>query len=53
MSTSPAAFPESGHLELSVEEQLARAKLWEPAEEPLFDDLTDEEVAEFLAAITR
>lgn len=53
MSTSPEAFPEGGHLELPVEEQLARAKPWDPAEKPLFDDLTDEEEAEFLAAISR
>lgn len=51
--TSPAAFPEGGHLELPIEEQLSRAKPWEPAEQPVFDVLTDEEEAEFLAAIAR
>jgi hypothetical protein len=52
MST-PSAEPHrpGDHLELPVEEQLARAKPWEPAEAPVLDDLTDDEEAEFLHAI--
>lgn len=40
-----------GHLELPASEQLARARPWDAAEEPLFDDLSDEEEADFLRAI--
>jgi hypothetical protein len=36
-----------------VNDQLERARLWDPAEQPVIDDLTDEEEAEFLAAIAR
>jgi hypothetical protein len=36
-----------------VEQQLARAKSWDPADESVIDDLTDDEEAEFLAAIAR
>ena len=43
----------SGHLEIPVQELLERAKLWDPAEQPVIDDLTDDDEAEFLAAITR
>lgn len=39
------------HRELPVQEQLARAKPWKPAERPVLDDLTDDEEAEFLLAI--
>lgn len=54
MSTLPQEPPRpGGHLELPVNEQLERAKLWDPAEQPVIDDLTDEEEAEFLAAIAR
>jgi hypothetical protein len=42
-----------GHLELPVEQQLARAKSRDPADEPVIDDLTDDEESEFLAAIAR
>jgi hypothetical protein len=51
MSMSPEPLPAGAHLELSVEEQLGRAKPWVPGDVPVFDDLTDEEEAEFLAAI--
>lgn len=43
----------SSHLEIPVQDLLARARLWDPADQPVIDDLTDEEEAEFLAAITR
>ncbi len=43
----------AGHLELPVDEQLARSQPWAPADEPVLDDLTDDEEAEFLAAIAR
>ncbi|MGH2704753.1 MAG: hypothetical protein ACRDJ4_06595 [Actinomycetota bacterium] len=46
---SPEPLPVGAHLELPVE---ARAKPWDPADIPVFDDLTDEEQAEFLAAIS-
>jgi len=36
-----------------VEEQLARAKPWDPADKPVIYDLTDQEESEFLAAIAR
>lgn len=48
----PSAAPGT-HLELPVEEQLARAKPWAPAEEPVLDDLSDEEESAFLEAISR
>ena len=48
----PSASP-GQHLELPIEEQLARAKPWAPAKEPLFDDLSDEEESAFLEAISR
>jgi len=52
MSTH-ATEPEPGaHLELPVKEQLARAQIWEPAEQPVVDDLSDEEEAAFLDAIS-
>ncbi len=54
MSTLPQEPIHAGsHLELPVDEQLQRAKLWDPAEKPVIDNLTDEEEAEFVAAITR
>jgi hypothetical protein len=39
-------------LELPVGE-LERARLWDPAEQPVIDDLTDDEEAGLLAAIAR
>jgi hypothetical protein len=54
MSSLPEEpLPPGGHLELPVEQQLARAKSWDPADKPVIDDLTDDEEAEFLAAIAR
>lgn len=53
MSTHPAQPDPGGHLELPVDEQLARAQLWVPADEPVLDDLTDNEEADFLTAIAR
>jgi hypothetical protein len=41
------------HLELPVEEQLSRAKPWSPSSQPVLDDLSDEEEAEFLRVISR
>jgi hypothetical protein len=43
----------SGHLELPVKELLERARPWDPAPQPVIEDLTDEEESDFLAAITR
>lgn len=43
----------SHHLELPAEEQLARAARWEPSKGPVLDDLSDEEEAAFLDAISR
>lgn len=43
----------STRLELSVVEQLARAQLWDPADEPVLDDLTDDEEADFVTSVTR
>ena len=52
MSTSSAEPVRPGeHLELPVKEQLARARRWEPADEPVIDDLTDDEERAFLEAI--
>jgi len=55
MSTHPVKPSASAgeHLELPLEEQLARAKPWAPAEVPVLDDLSDEEEAAFLDAISR
>ncbi|MGH9156683.1 MAG: hypothetical protein ACRD1K_12800 [Acidimicrobiales bacterium] len=55
MSTHPINRSASAgeHLELPVEEQLARAKPWEPAEVPVLDDLSDDEEVAFLEAIFR
>lgn len=53
MSTHPTQPEPGGHLELPVEEQVARARPWVPAEEPVIGDLTDDEEADFLAAIAR
>jgi hypothetical protein len=54
MSTHPVGPSAPGeHLELPVEEQLTRAKPWAPAEEPVLDDLSEEEEAAFLAALSR
>lgn len=50
-STEPS-HPDQ-HLELPAEEQLARAVRWEPSKEPVLDDLSDEEEAAFLDAISR
>jgi hypothetical protein len=52
MSTpSPKPGFPGAHLELPVDEQLRRARPWEPAEQPVLEDLTDEEEADFLNAI--
>lgn len=53
MSTRPAepALP-GDHLELSTEEQLVRAVRWDPSTEPVLNDLSDEEEAAFLDAIS-
>jgi hypothetical protein len=52
MSTpSPEPGLPGAHLELPVDEQLRRARPWEPAEQPVLEDLTDEEEADFLNAI--
>lgn len=54
MSTHPVEPSAPGeHLELPAEEQLARAKPWAPAEEPVLDDLSEEEEAAFLEALSR
>ena len=54
MSSLPQEpLPPAGHLELPVQQQLARAKSWDSADEPVINDLTDDEEAEFLAAIAR
>ena len=54
MPTQPAEAHAPGkHRELRVEEQLARAMPWVEAETPVLDDLTDEEEAAFLRAISR
>lgn len=55
MSTHPVDPSSSSgeHLELDVEEQLRRAKPWAPSPEPVLDDLSDDEEAEFLSAISR
>lgn len=55
MSTLPIepARSSGGHRERTVEDQLARAKPWTPSEQPVLDDLTDEEEAAFLEAISR
>lgn len=53
MSTRPTEPEPGGDLELPVKEQLARAQVWEPAEQPVVDDLSDEEEADFLDAISR
>lgn len=50
-STEPS-HPDQ-HLELTAEEQLARAVRWEPSKEPVLDDFSDEEEAAFLDAISR
>lgn len=50
--SSPTPHPTAGdHLELPVAEQIARAQPWEPAPEPVLDDLSDEEEAAFVLAI--
>ncbi len=52
MSTpSPEPNFPAAHLELPVDEQLRRARPWEPAEQPVLEGLTDEEEADFLDAI--
>jgi len=53
MSTHATESDPGGDLELPVKEQLARARTWEPSERPVVDDLTDEEEAAFLDAISR
>jgi hypothetical protein len=54
MSTHPVDPSTCGeHLELAVDEQLRRAKPWAPSPEPVLDDLSDREEAEFLSAIFR
>jgi hypothetical protein len=54
MSTHPVEpSTPAEHLELPVEEQLARAKPWAPAEKPVLGDLNDEEEAAFLEALSR
>ena len=42
MSTQPAEPSHPGsHLELAVDEQLARAGCWEATDQPVLDDLSD------------
>jgi hypothetical protein len=53
MSTHPTEPDPGGDLELPVKEQLARARVWEPSEQSVVDDLSDEEEAAFLDAISR
>ena len=53
MSTHPTEPEPGGHFELPVDEQVARARPWAPADEQVLDDLTDVEEADFLAAIAR
>ncbi|MGH9057338.1 MAG: hypothetical protein ACRDYY_15990 [Acidimicrobiales bacterium] len=50
MSTEPVR-PQSGCLELSVEELLRRARPLPPHEEMVMDDLDDDEGAAFLASL--
>jgi hypothetical protein len=38
---------------LPAAEQLARARQWDPAPEPVLDDLTGDEEADFVTAIHR
>ena len=52
MSTHSAEPDPGANLELPVKKQLARAKPWQPAEVPVLDDLTDDEEADFLDAIS-
>jgi hypothetical protein len=51
VSTYRADKPDQGHLELPVEELLRRAHPLPPHEEMAIDDLTEEEGADFLAAV--
>ena len=53
MSTYPTEPAPGADLELPVEEQLERARPWNAADEPVIDDLSDEEERAFLDAITR
>jgi hypothetical protein len=52
MSTHPTEPEPGGALELPVKEQLARARTWDVAEQPVVGDLSDEEEADFLDAIS-
>ena len=54
MSTFPSeSSPQGEHRELPVEEQLQRAREWDPAEAPLFEDLPEDEQTAFLAAVAQ
>ena len=53
MLTHPTEPEPGGDLELPVKEQLARARAWDASEQPVVDDLSDEEEADFLDAISR
>jgi hypothetical protein len=52
MSTHPTEPSPGADLELPVDEQLGRAKPWDPAEQPVVDDLSDEEEAAFLDSLS-
>jgi hypothetical protein len=49
--TSESVTPNSGHLELPVDELLRRARPLPPHEQMVIEDLDDEEGAAFLAAL--
>jgi len=53
MSTHPASdLSGQDDLEMSIQDQLERAKPWENTERPVIEDLTDEQEAEFVASVT-
>lgn len=49
--TSEPVTPSSGNLELPIEELVRRARPLPPHDQMFIEDLSDEEGAEFLAAI--
>jgi hypothetical protein len=51
MATDPASNGEGQHLELSVEELLARARPLPAHDEMVIEDLSEAEGAAFLAAV--
>jgi hypothetical protein len=51
VSTYPADNPERQHLELPVEELLARARPLPPHDEMVIEELSEEEAAAFFAAV--